>query len=105
MKPMLQDGWMLTSLDASADSKMAETLTALASIAGTVAGGGTGAAAKSANNSASKLLNLPLGYNEATTNSVLRPGLYSFYYNRTNGVLESLKPVVFFNSVKGTTDH
>jgi hypothetical protein len=34
MKPTLQDGWMLTALDSSADSKMAEALTAIGSMMG-----------------------------------------------------------------------
>ena len=102
MKPVLQDGWMLTSLDASADSKTAETLTALASIAGTVAGGGAGAAAKTTK-SATTTTQALLPQFGTGINPILRPGLYRFVYYDKTGVLKSLEPVVFFDAEKGTT--
>lgn len=40
MKPTLQDGWMLTSLDAASDSKTAETITAMAALVSAVKGAG-----------------------------------------------------------------
>jgi hypothetical protein len=41
--PALQDGWMLTGVSQSADSGVANTLTAVASIASALTGGGAGA--------------------------------------------------------------
>jgi hypothetical protein len=103
MKPALQDGWMLTSLDASADSKTAETLTALGSIAGAVAGGAAGGAPK-----AKSLASAPGGGQTSTQeipldlagyfvpgHFILRPGLYKFEYDK-DGALTNLKPVTFF---------
>jgi hypothetical protein len=105
MKPTLQDGWMLTSLDTSADSKMAETLTALGSIAGAVASGGAGGGAaaakpKSAPSGAAGLTaaqKIPpdlAGY-FVPGHFILRPGLYKFKY-ATDGTLTGLKPVTYF---------
>jgi hypothetical protein len=42
--PALQDGWMLTSLQASGDNKVAETLTAVGSIVSAIKGGGASTA-------------------------------------------------------------
>jgi hypothetical protein len=102
MTPTLQDGWMLTSLNANADSKMAETLTALASIAGSVAGGGTGAAAKAAKSTATSTQSLLAQFGPQATpvNPVLRPGLYRFEYNK-KGVMTGLKAVAFFDADTG----
>jgi hypothetical protein len=78
MSASLQDGWMLTTLQGSGDSKTAETLTALGSlvsaVGGVVSGGG---AAKSA----VKAPGGPGG--QAITNplQLLPPGLYSPVYN------------------------
>jgi hypothetical protein len=46
MKPTLQDGWMLTSLEGSGDSKTAETIGAVAQLIGSVEGGPAVAGAK-----------------------------------------------------------
>jgi hypothetical protein len=102
MTPTLQDGWMLTSLNANADSKMSETLTALASIAGSVAGGGSGAAAKAAKNtvSSTQFVSPQFTSQGKLVNPVLRPGLYRFEYD-TNGVLTGLKAVAFFDAENG----
>jgi hypothetical protein len=91
MKPVLQDGWMLTSLDATADSKVAETLTAVAAIAGaamgTGSGGGAGKAA--AKNAASIESIIP------HETHILRPGLYRFEYDK-DGLLIGLTPLQHF---------
>jgi hypothetical protein len=99
MQPVLQDGWMLTSLNANADSKVSETLTALAAIAGAAVGtSSTGGASKGTNKSASSIQMLmpPSG------DHILRPGLYRFSYD-DKGLLTGLDPIVFFSSKKGTT--
>ena len=104
MKPVLQDGWMLTSLDSTADSKTAETLQALGTIAGTAIGGGAGAAAKTAAKAKAGgpgggggLPQLPADLSSyyGAANGILRPGLYRFNYD-ANGVLTSLTAVSFF---------
>jgi hypothetical protein len=82
MKPVLQDGWMLVSLDASADSGTPAAISALASIAGQIVGGGAGAAAKGA-------AAAPSG-GPKLKSAVLPPGLYSL------GGKDGVKPVVFF---------
>ena len=77
MKVALQDGWMLTSLDGSADSKVSETLTALASIASSIAGatsGGAAAGGKQGKGNALGILSLP-------AQNLLKPGLYEFKYD------------------------
>jgi hypothetical protein len=102
MKPVLQDGWMLTSLDSTSDSKTAETLQALGAIAGTALTGGAGAAAKSASKAQAGgpgggLPQLPADLSSyyGAANGILRPGLYRFNYD-ANGVLTSLTAVSFF---------
>jgi hypothetical protein len=42
LKPTLQNGWMLTALDSSADSKTAETLASIGTILSATHGGGSG---------------------------------------------------------------
>jgi hypothetical protein len=103
MKPVLQDGWMLTSLDAAADSKMAETLQGVGSIVGSALGtGGAGSAAKTAAKATAGgpgggLSQLPadLSLYYGAANGILRPGLYRFDYD-TNGVLIKMTAVSFF---------
>lgn len=94
MKPALQDGWMLTSLDASADSKTAETLTAIASLMSSAATGGAGAAAKGGKPALT-------GQNLAETvkdfsDKILKPGLYKFVYDDASGQLIGLHAVTYF---------
>jgi hypothetical protein len=107
MKPSLQDGWMLTSLDATADSKTAETLTAIASLVSAAASPLTGATQAAA--TAAKGMAKPGGNPKGQGNnqpqdlrnffdvngSILRPGLYKFTYD-ADGNLTGLDPVVFF---------
>jgi hypothetical protein len=99
MQPVLQDGWMLTSLNANADSKVSETLTALASIAGAAMGTGGNGGTKAA--SQTKTLTESLGPPAPKESHILRPGLYRFEYDK-DGVLTGLLPVVFFDGSKGT---
>jgi hypothetical protein len=101
LKPTLQDGWMLTSLDGSGDNKVAETLTAVASIVSSALGGG-GGATKAASTSTGKsstagfLPGLPLeAPYVAAENNILAPGLYDIHYNAT-GIIDSLVMVSRF---------
>jgi hypothetical protein len=96
MKPGLQDGWMLTSLDASADSKTAETLSAIASLVGSATTAGAGAAPKAAMTTKKKATRA--GGAEAVpdfSDQVLKPGLYKFVYD-ANGELVGLKAMTYF---------
>jgi hypothetical protein len=104
MKPVLQDGWMLTSLDATADSKTAETLTAAAALVGAAMTGKTTAPAATAKTApgsgpgtkptAQTPADLSIYYKSGT--AILRPGLYRFEYDETTGALIGLKPVEYF---------
>lgn len=89
MAPVLQNGWMLTSLETSADSKMAEVLGSIASVISAVKtpGGGGGGQAKE-----DEAPGTGLGGSEMR---ILRPGLYEFRYD-TNGALTGLCPLTFF---------
>ena len=97
MKPGLQDGWMLTSLDASADSKTAETLTAIASLVSSASTAGAAPAAKAATQKkkggTTNLLS-PEAI-EDFSDQVLRPGLYKFDYN-DDGELVGMHAVTYF---------
>jgi hypothetical protein len=71
LKPTLQNGWMLTALDSSADSKTAETLASIGSILSATHGGGssgTGASSKSGGGAEEK--------NAPPPPKALPPGLY-----------------------------
>jgi hypothetical protein len=108
MKPVFQSGWMLTSLDVTADSKAAETLTALGSIVGAVVGmsaGGapaaTGAAKKKAAAPGGGASRVPVDLSGlfAPGHYILKPGLYKFNYDtgpNGNGALTGLLPVTYF---------
>jgi hypothetical protein len=95
MGASLQDGWMLTSLQGSGDSKVSETISAMASLVSAVYGGGAGKAAAAA---APKPGGAP---SETTTSPIsqemLAPGLYSFEYN-TDGTLIGLCAVTLFHA-------
>lgn len=95
MGASLQDGWMLTSLQGSGDSKVSETISAMASLVSAVYGGGAGKAAAAA---APKPGGAPL---EAATSpisqEILAPGLYSFKYD-ANGTLSNLCAVTLFHA-------
>lgn len=79
MKPQLQDGWMLTGLEASGDSKTAETLTAIAQLAGAAITGGAATAAKPPTPSAARVA-------QPVPNDVLPPGLYKLEFNKLGGL-------------------
>jgi hypothetical protein len=99
LSPTLQDGWMLTSLNGSADTKVAETLTGLASVissAGSLAGPLLAARSVSGTPEA-KGFPADLSHYYLSGTAILRPGLYSFVYNK-KGVLTGLEPVTLFKN-------
>ncbi|HYK02249.1 MAG TPA: hypothetical protein VE974_10865 [Thermoanaerobaculia bacterium] len=93
MKPTLQDGWMLTGLDASADAKTAEILTSIAGIIGAIKGGGGDAGGGAPGGGPGQERDCELCYSP----TVLRPGLYKFVYD-DKGMLTDLVPVRLFDS-------
>ena len=107
VKPTLQDGWMLTSLDATADSKVSDSLQALASLVGSALGASSGTKTAGAAKSALPAPSGPPGKGQppqlppdlvsyyGKSNGILRPGLYRFNYNK-KGVLTGVRAVAFF---------
>jgi hypothetical protein len=96
LKPTLQDGWMLTALDATADTKAAEVLASVASVIGAVKGGG-GGSDSGGGKGGGKTQSAP-GAGPASTAReafVLRPGLYSFEYGN-DGKLTGLQAITYF---------
>ena len=88
VKPTLQDGWMLTNLDGSVDSKLPETITALGAALGLGAksgGGGDGGGGAEA------MFHVPYGLESAA----LKPGLCEFEYG-DKGNLIGLKRLTEF---------
>jgi hypothetical protein len=71
MKPTLQNGWNLTAIDSTVDSKAADVLNGIGGIIGKVAPGGMVRLTKS--------------------EKALGPGLYRFVY--TNGEITDLTPI------------
>jgi uncharacterized protein YceK len=104
MKPNLQDGWMLTSLDAPIDSKASENITAVGSLLSSVASGFVKALVV---NHGGQPPSIPPSLETYYTgkNSILRPGLYRFVYDK-KGVLTGLAPVTIFkgNMTPGHSD-
>jgi len=96
LKPTLQDGWMLTALDATADTKAAEVLASVASVIGAVKGGG-GGSDSGGSKGGGKTAQAPSGGPSTTTRtaSILRPGLYSFDYDK-DGKLAALTAITYF---------
>src|ERR1051325_3986138 len=92
IKPVLQDGWMLTSLDGTTDNKVADLLNSVASIIGATKGAGASSAGgkKGADDEAQ------LQFLQGTTDEVLRPGLYEFRYDANQRL--TLCAVAFFTS-------
>lgn len=91
MNVTLQDGWMLTSLNSSADSKTAETLASIASVIGAVYAGGSGATGTT-----KALKSGGGGPNDSTSNPpVLPPGLYKIVFDKS-GALTNVCQVVRF---------
>src|SRR5208337_1338519 len=105
MKPSLQDGWMLTALDATGDSKTAETISAVASLVGaamtggasSAAGGAKAAGGAAAGGGAPAGPSAVLAYTKTTAPPVLPPGLYKFVFD-DHGRLLGLDSVVYFCS-------
>jgi hypothetical protein len=93
MGASLQDGWMLTSLQGSGDSKTAETLTAAASLVSALAGGGAGAAKAAV----PKPGGGPAGAPPPSPTKLLPPGLYSLVYNGS-GILKDVCLVRAFDT-------
>lgn len=91
MGASLQDGWMLTSLQGSSDAKVADTLSAMASLVSAAAGGGASAAAKGAKKAAPP--SAPGGGQAPPPTPpptpLLSAGLYAFQYP-SNGKLLGL---------------
>jgi hypothetical protein len=101
MKPSLTDGWMLTSLDASGDSKTAETIGAVASLIGSLTGAGGGSAAKGATTKATgggaPGVTQP-GAKPPPSPNVLEPGLYRLDYDPVTGKLTGICAVAYFKN-------
>jgi hypothetical protein len=108
MKPGLQDGWMLTSLDASADSKTAETLTAIASLVSSAATAGAGAPVTKSLAAGGKIRTETTTFKDGQviekritekipdfSDQILKPGLYKFVYD-SSGQLIGLHAVTYF---------
>jgi hypothetical protein len=103
VNPTLTDGWMLSSLTASADSEVSQTLTALGSIVGTLTGAGGKAAAGAAAKTVAAPGNGPpaaAGLGDlkdyyAAGHFILKPGLYRFTYD-SSGKLTGLDLVTSF---------
>ena len=96
-QPTLVDGWMLTSLQGSSDSKAAETLGALASIISSAEGGGAAkAAAKAgAGDDGPAPRDRPV-----QPRGILGPGLYAFDYDGKSGLLTRVCAVTLFSDAK-----
>lgn len=97
MKPVLQDGWMLVSLDAPVDNS--QILTAITTLVGSAIGASTGASATKAlpkfqrgQTSPPPLIDLSGLFEPG--HFILRPGLYRFVYK--NGTLTGLEAVSYF---------
>jgi hypothetical protein len=94
MKPILQDGWMLTSLDATSDTKTPETISAVASLITAV-----GNAAASAGKKSMGMPLLPKGERSLEHPFVLDPRLYEFSYG-DHGELNGIQLVTVFDRMK-----
>jgi len=97
MQPALQDGWMLTSLDAKGDSKVSETIGAMAQLVASVYGGAAAGGAK-AGTTATKHVTTIKGSGILTETAFpsLPPGLYALAPNASayslNSPAASAKP-------------
>src|SRR6185295_4166230 len=92
LKPTLQNGWMLTSFDASVDNSHAsDVLSAIAEVmnTGLLAGGGAAASTSAAGGGRGARAPSP-------DREVLRPGLYDFDYDPDTGRLTRLCAVSYF---------
>lgn len=92
LKPTFQNGWMLTGFDASADSKTAEILTALAPLLTAYKMPGK-AAATAATGGGS-----PAALEVTDTRPVLKPGLYEIGYGNADGKLKGICARTYFTA-------
>lgn len=97
-QPTLQDGWMLTSLQGSADNSqvMSAAISALAS--GASKSGTTGKAPNPSGGNGAAVPN-----SSVLTDQMLAPGLYSFQYDESSGELKGLCLMTSFGSSHGKT--
>jgi hypothetical protein len=114
MKPTLQDGWMLTSLDAETDAKTAETLQAVGSLLGGGSSGSDATGSSGAGSAASLAMRgalLAKGLHADKIDQlvqplysrpVLKPGLYELHYD-LNGKLDGINSVACFGQRSGST--
>ena len=92
MGATLQDGWLLTSLQGNSNQQVAETISAIASLAGAFVGGGAPKAGAAAAARPGALPGPPTAVPSAP--QLLSAGLYEFRY--VNGVLTGLCRLVAF---------
>ena len=87
-QPTLVNGWMLSSLQGSADNKVAEVLTAV----GGIIGSAMGAPAKSATSKSTTASGAapPLPTQFPPDSWVLPPGLYGFEYDNISGLITGI---------------
>jgi hypothetical protein len=95
IKPTLADGWMLTGIDASSDSKVAETLSAISSLVSAAEGGGAATGTSAAAHSFGAKLAAHFAGTPATTAPILPPGLYELNFD-AGGKLTGISRVVYF---------
>jgi hypothetical protein len=108
--PMLQDGWMLSSLQASGDNKVAETLTAVASIIAATHGGGAAATGGGKDKGGAPggvgpdgTVTDPVSDIINSSKIILKPGLYRFQYNE-QGQLSGFCAVAYFSGTGATAN-
>lgn len=103
VQPTLVNGWMLTSLQASADNKTAETLQAVAALVTAQKGpavAAAGAAAKTAGGPLDQ--QAPVPPQDLAGNWLLEPGLYAFDYDTRLGSLTRVCQVTSFAAIRST---
>jgi hypothetical protein len=91
LKPTLQNGWMLTALDSSADSKTAETLASIGSLVSATHGGGSGGTGGSKSGGGEEAKGAP------PPAKALPPGLYRLVVS-PKGVVVDICQVARFES-------
>ena len=96
--PTLQDGWMLTSLQGSADNSQ---LVQLATQLVTSLASGTGTAAKTATTAAAKAAGGGPGAPQVTPTTILAPGLYEIRQDKTTGTMTLCAATLFTTGTGG----
>jgi len=104
-QPTLQDGWMLTSLQSSADNSQAVQLaqSLLTAAAGTGGAATTAGAAKKLTTTAGGGPTAEQLAQLLSQNAVLAPGLYSFYVDPTTKEITRVCAVTYFPPSKSTS--